>query len=467
MTDAPAQPPSLWRQYHKVAVAAVLLVGVTAMWMRSLIATDTVWLSTIDGQWNGLQSSNGVIAVCISTTKLGPDEAGVMRHVSTRRAADLRGDVALAVFDFWTPPAATPAPGARVVLQDTLDPTQYMLGNELLVQRVTATDAAGLCVLAGNDDAGRFTGLLFTVPYWLIACVLLATFLLRARRLGVMRVRRRRGWCLSCGYNARHTDGFCPECGTQNAPSPRGPLRWRRGVMLMILIGLAVALAYVIGRSSRVDYAALSRPQRAIDATNPRYTLIGQRVSVAQLLWFVEQRYGVTVTVNWGQISSRTFSRYRLMEFNAVDATFGEILEQIEAIDPEQIVVEASGNEVTIGSAKRLGGRTVWRAYDVRRLTRLRSRLAEVELLPRVQGGGGMSAGSRSRVTAAIAEELQSRVRREQWHTTSATVRSADTVLLIRQTPWAHVRIRGELARLEAEWTQALSVDLRPTAGDG
>ena len=54
----------------------------------------------------------------------------------------------------------------------------------------------------------------FVVPYWAILPFLLILPLLWTR--GVLRQwrRRRKGLCLTCGYDLRASEGTCPECGS-------------------------------------------------------------------------------------------------------------------------------------------------------------------------------------------------------------------------------------------------------------
>jgi hypothetical protein len=51
------------------------------------------------------------------------------------------------------------------------------------------------------------------VPYWALIVVLAVLPLRKLRGLIIRRRRRRRGQCLTCGYDLSHSEGRCPECG--------------------------------------------------------------------------------------------------------------------------------------------------------------------------------------------------------------------------------------------------------------
>ncbi len=53
------------------------------------------------------------------------------------------------------------------------------------------------------------------VPYWLLCIPIAIVIFRRLRRARTRSIRRRRGLCLSCGYDLRATTVRCPECGTQ------------------------------------------------------------------------------------------------------------------------------------------------------------------------------------------------------------------------------------------------------------
>jgi hypothetical protein len=56
------------------------------------------------------------------------------------------------------------------------------------------------------------------VPHWALLPVGLPFFAAYVTRVARLRRRRRRGWCLACGYDLRGATGDrCPECGTRHA----------------------------------------------------------------------------------------------------------------------------------------------------------------------------------------------------------------------------------------------------------
>ena len=52
------------------------------------------------------------------------------------------------------------------------------------------------------------------LPHWLLSMPALLLFALAARHGVRRRRRRKRGLCLACGYDLRHSPNRCPECGT-------------------------------------------------------------------------------------------------------------------------------------------------------------------------------------------------------------------------------------------------------------
>lgn len=60
----------------------------------------------------------------------------------------------------------------------------------------------------------------WVIPFWGPTLLVSIPALLGARRLLRRSIRRRRGWCLECGYDLRATADRCPECGGAIAASP-------------------------------------------------------------------------------------------------------------------------------------------------------------------------------------------------------------------------------------------------------
>ena len=63
----------------------------------------------------------------------------------------------------------------------------------------------------------RSTVYAWTVPLWAVAAVLALPVSARAARVARYRRRERRGLCVACGYDLRHGEGGCPECGRGRA----------------------------------------------------------------------------------------------------------------------------------------------------------------------------------------------------------------------------------------------------------
>ncbi|HPF40604.1 MAG TPA: hypothetical protein P5081_13525 [Phycisphaerae bacterium] len=60
----------------------------------------------------------------------------------------------------------------------------------------------------------------YMLPYWCILVVAVPTWFILHRRARELRLRERRGLCLTCGYSlVGNVSGACPECGTET-PRP-------------------------------------------------------------------------------------------------------------------------------------------------------------------------------------------------------------------------------------------------------
>jgi len=57
-------------------------------------------------------------------------------------------------------------------------------------------------------------GIVLRVPHWFILLLSVLMFTRGFRRNRLLRHRRRRGLCLTCGYDLRGSTERCPECGT-------------------------------------------------------------------------------------------------------------------------------------------------------------------------------------------------------------------------------------------------------------
>lgn len=73
-----------------------------------------------------------------------------------------------------------------------------------------------------------YRGYSITVPWWLVAGILVSVPSFRLARWAKRWRRLRRGLCVTCGYDLRATPGRCPECGTPAEP-PHNPPMQRTG----------------------------------------------------------------------------------------------------------------------------------------------------------------------------------------------------------------------------------------------
>lgn len=168
--------------------------------------------------------------------------------------------------------------------------------------------ASGKLDLTGNL-APRYSAL--TLPYWALLLLLAPGPLAMFRRLIVRWRRSRRGQCLRCGYDLRHSPERCPECGTPSTakgraaevvPSPAGSAVGP-AVGLLLLFGAAAGLVVLLLRGERA-HTLNARSAMAIaglDGTVSEFWV--EHASVGDSIEFLRQRTGTKIDVDWKSLT--------------------------------------------------------------------------------------------------------------------------------------------------------------------
>jgi hypothetical protein len=176
---------------------------------------------------------------------------------------------------------------------------------------------------AGKLWTGQWAFGALIVPYWALV-IPLAILPLTGFRKAITRMRRkRRGQCLTCGYDLRHTSERCPECGTpiggagnlKGAASSEGRRRLPAGAFSWLLMGVLVAActsavfrgrgAAATAASAPPEQAVLGRVVGPIDLQNP--TLLQSVVAIARAANTRVELSGIDAPSATAPINSRFF----------------------------------------------------------------------------------------------------------------------------------------------------------------
>lgn len=166
--------------------AAVLLVGVIVLWVRSHGTVDAL-------VWQRWQNDAGTYRGTFRTVSSG---RGVVGFESTDLTTAFPSTVSRDSKFGWT----------------RLDVSHFLLPRETFWNRMgfgyvsTSQRTPGL----RNSTVTTRT---YWAPYWLAALLASVVPLRALAMIGVRARRRRRGLCARCGYDVRFSEGRCPECG--------------------------------------------------------------------------------------------------------------------------------------------------------------------------------------------------------------------------------------------------------------
>ena len=186
--------PPFRRNWFALLLAALPLVVVAALWVRSY------WRSDCVNTWNSrrevsVESRAGYLSV--EASNLCGDGPGFC-HVSGpvgRMADERRGMRAWGIHNFI----------GFVYGRDVRSGANVRLFENL--------ERKGL-----RTPPGNLTRQFWYVPFGAVCAVSSVPFMLVLFRGRKLRRRLRLGLCLRCGYDLRATPGLCPECGEPQPP---------------------------------------------------------------------------------------------------------------------------------------------------------------------------------------------------------------------------------------------------------
>jgi hypothetical protein len=193
----------------------LLLAGVLAMWVRSFWRLDVFSTVRQDGSTRALLSYQGAWHwVSVGTNGRARPVQFDSYHIpadATYAAVHRAGSVQWATLGFvhvkTTPTIRVPVPGQNRLVTVAVPP-----GGAVLPFGVSTVG-----VLTPWLGAAPYEAVI--VPYWSIALLPAVYPLLRGRNVVRGILRRRRGRCVTCGYDLRASPDRCPECGAVPRPS--------------------------------------------------------------------------------------------------------------------------------------------------------------------------------------------------------------------------------------------------------
>ena len=220
-------------------LAFLLLVTVVVLWVRSPRHADVLAFFTPQGNLTGLASDRRGMLFCTTQVPFGQEMGLTADGLSTS------ADEFASIHD---------------LLFDPANEKWHFLGFRV---------AAGTLSTWG----WKFNAII--VPYWALLIPLAILPLTGFRRVIVRARRKRRGQCLACGYDLRHTPDRCPECGRPvggaGTMAAAEPVAGRTaitvaGLLPWLLLGALIAAAVnAVVRGRRVAaVAATAPPERAV-----------------------------------------------------------------------------------------------------------------------------------------------------------------------------------------------------------
>jgi len=258
----------------------LLLATTIVLWARSRHHADAVGFYTPAGHLDGLSSDKGGMLLFLSNIPFGR-EMGLSAD-----AMSVPPDDFLSVHD---------------LLFDPTNAKWNFIGFHL---------AGGTLLTWG----WKYSALI--VPYWALVLVLVILPVASFRGIVIRLWRKRRGQCLTCGYDLRHSQDRCPECGTPvrgastvAVPTKTVPISFA-GIFSWLLLGVMIAAAgsaLARGRRSAAqaadappEVALLDRPVQQLDLRG-----IGLEPGIDSLALAAQ----VPITVDWKSLDQQGGAR--------------------------------------------------------------------------------------------------------------------------------------------------------------
>jgi hypothetical protein len=243
-------------------LSLLLLVIVVTLWARSPRHADILMCYTPAAHLAGVASDHGGLLFC--KTDVPCDSA---MSLSAETMSTSSGEFVQ----------------VRDLLFDLANQQQHLLGFRWA---------------AGKLWTGQWAFGAVIVPYWALV-IPLAILPLNGFRKAITRMRRkRRGQCLTCGYDLRHTSERCPECGTPiggagNLKVGAGSKGWRHlpagafsWLLLVVLVAACTSAVFrgrhaaAVAANAPPEQAVLCRVVGPIDLQNP--TLLQSVTAIAR-----------------------------------------------------------------------------------------------------------------------------------------------------------------------------------------
>jgi predicted RNA-binding Zn-ribbon protein involved in translation (DUF1610 family) len=166
-------------------LSLLLLVALIVIWVRSRRHADMLCFFTPAGHLQAVATDRTGLVLFFSDVPFGQEMGLTADALSSSR------DEFSEVRDFVFDPTA---------------PSHHFLGFRIATGKM--------------QWSWKYTSMI--VPYWALLVVLAIGPLAMFRCLWTRIGRQRRGQCLACGYDLRHSTGRCPECGEEISANRRG-----------------------------------------------------------------------------------------------------------------------------------------------------------------------------------------------------------------------------------------------------
>ena len=273
-------------------LSLALLAATIVFWVRSRHQTDCFILFSPAGHYTGLAADREGVAAYLSdipageeyalTTKAGIlplDQYGSVFHDPVFDKSNVR----LHLLGFWT--------------------------------------ATGVC----TTNPWKYSAAI--VPYWALILIFALLPLRVFPKIYTRWQRKRRGQCLHCGYDLRHSPGRCPECGKpapgsklpEDAASPASGKSIR--IAPALFLGILLAAGFSLHRRNQsvaanaLDSASLDRPIAELNVDGHRF---GEAVHDLRLA------SGVNIAI--GKTLAAQIDRSAPLEFHVRDVNTTEAL---------------------------------------------------------------------------------------------------------------------------------------------